>query len=63
MFDRHFEERNRSRNGDHRSPYYDSRRHSTGCRNHGDCDWCEGNRTFANRRRAPIVDNEELLSP
>lgn len=43
---------------DHRAPYYDSRRFSTGCKNHGSCEYCKNNRTFANRRREPIVDDE-----
>jgi len=60
-FDSHFENRNRSRNGDHRSPYYDSRRFDWGCRHGGSCEYCRGNRTFSNRRREPIID-EDLLS-
>ena len=43
---------------DHRAPYYDSRAVDSGCKNHGYCDWCRGNRTFANRKREPIVEEE-----
>lgn len=43
---------------DHRRPYYDSRRFDYQCRHGGTCDWCENNRRFANRRRAPIVEDE-----
>ena len=43
---------------DRRRPYYDSRQFDWTCRNHGSCGWCEGRRTFKNKRRAPIVIDE-----
>lgn len=33
------------------------KRISNGCKNHGSCDWCKGNRTYSNEHRAPIEDN------
>ena len=33
-----------------RGPYYDSRRFDSSCRHRGGCPYCEGNRTFRNRR-------------
>ena len=32
----------------------DDLRPSRGCSHHGDCDYCERNRTHSSRRRAPI---------
>jgi hypothetical protein len=29
---------------EHRKQYNDSKRISSSCRNHGDCDWCKNNR-------------------
>ena len=43
---------------DRRGPYYDTRQFDAGCKNHGSCDWCKGNRTHKNARRAPIVEDE-----
>lgn len=52
-FDRNYPNRK-----DHRRPYYDTRRFDRGCRNHGSCGHCVGNRTHKNDRRAPIVEDE-----
>lgn len=35
---------------DKRKPYRGGKAISRGCRNHGNCDWCEGNRTVNFRR-------------
>ena len=37
--------------------------HSSGCRHHGDCDYCANNRTHASRRRAPIEDDDNHFAP
>ena len=47
---------------DWRKQYRDSRAFDRYCRsNSGMCDWCSGNRTHKNRRRAPIVFMEEIM--
>ena len=33
-----------------RAPYTGAKRHMKGCRNHGSCSWCEGNRTHASAK-------------
>ena len=50
-----FDNQNPSRK-DWRKPYYDSRRFDWQCRHQGSCTYCERNRQFANRRRAPVLD-------
>lgn len=37
---------------EHRRPYHGSKAIYRACRNHGGCPWCEGNRQYANRKRA-----------
>ncbi len=39
----------------------ESRRGSTGCRNHGSCSWCTGNRTIANQV-ITLKTKEELIT-
>lgn len=34
-----------------RKPYRKAKAVSKLCRNHGACSWCEGNRTYKNRKR------------
>ena len=34
-----------------RKPYRGSKAFDPSCRNHGSCPWCEGNRTYKNRKR------------
>lgn len=36
---------------DRRRKYYDARRFSSGCRNHGSCGWCRGNRLYSSNKR------------
>jgi hypothetical protein len=43
---------------DRRKPYRKSARFDVTCRPGGECDYCKGNRTFRNRRREPIEDND-----
>lgn len=35
-----------------RKPYHSSKVIARSCRNHGGCQWCEGNRKYANLKRA-----------
>lgn len=58
---------------EHRRQYYGPTKHDTSCRPGGGCPWCEGNRTYNDRRRrrateeelksrmTTIDDNEEIL--
>ncbi len=41
---------------DHRQEYFGSKRFDRSCRNHGSCGYCTGNRLFANKKRAPIIE-------
>lgn len=44
---------------DWRKPYYPyCQQVDWTCRNGGSCKWCSEGRQFANKRRAPIEDNE-----
>jgi hypothetical protein len=36
---------------EHRKEYRDSRRFDRHCRNHGPCDYCEGNRTHFDKKQ------------
>jgi hypothetical protein len=38
-----------------RKPYKDSRRFDRSCRNHGNCGWCENQRTFTNKRKCFVA--------
>lgn len=44
---------------DRRKPFRRSASFDRSCRNHGDCDYCQGNRTHRNLRRAPVLTDEE----
>jgi hypothetical protein len=48
-FDTHYPNRK-----DKRKPYRKSKAVDRTCRNHGSCSYCEGNRTFSNKKREPI---------
>lgn len=41
-----------------RKQYYGSKRFDHTCRNHGSCKWCEGNRTFKNKKREQAFELE-----
>lgn len=41
-----------------RKPYRNSKAVDKSCRNHGNCKWCEDNRTYKNQKRIVGVDNE-----
>lgn len=42
-----------------RKPYRKGKAVDPTCRNHGGCPWCEGNRTYSNRKRKMKVEVEE----
>ena len=42
---------------EHRKPYYGSKAIDSTCRNHGSCSWCEGNRKYADRKRAEGIES------
>lgn len=44
---------------EHRKPYRGSKEFDKHCRNHGDCDWCKGNRTYKFKKREPVIEKEE----
>jgi hypothetical protein len=44
---------------EHRTPYRRSKSIDRSCRNHGSCDYCQSNRTHANKRRE-LSAQEEL---
>ena len=43
---------------EHRNPYRKSKAFDRSCRNHGSCSWCEGDRTFSNRKRRKFAEND-----
>lgn len=44
---------------EHRKEYRKSKRFDRGCRNHGDCDYCKGNRLHRFRKRE--LESKEKL--
>lgn len=48
---------------EHRKPYHGSKSIDPSCRNHGGCDWCEGNRKKKYTTKIIEADNklEEYL--
>jgi hypothetical protein len=36
---------------EHRKMYYGSKAIAKSCRNHGSCDYCQGNRSYKNKKR------------
>ena len=43
-----------------RKQWHDSRRFDPGCRNHGTCDWCAGNRKHKFRdRKPPTMEDDD----
>lgn len=40
---------------DHRKPYRGAKTIDRTCRNHGGCEWCRGNREYANRKRKDVT--------
>ncbi|CUN14721.1 Uncharacterised protein [Blautia hydrogenotrophica] len=43
---------------EHRKPYTGAKSIAKGCRNHGTCDWCLGNRTHKNDKRELAAEQE-----
>lgn len=41
-----------------RKPYIGNKKISPSCRNHKGCSWCEGNRTYKNRKRMEGAKDE-----
>ena len=44
---------------EHRKPYHGSKAIDRSCRNHGGCDWCEGNRKHKYRKIKIAMDDRE----
>lgn len=43
---------------EHRKPYRGAKAIDCACRNHGSCEWCEGNRTHKNDKRELVAEQE-----
>lgn len=43
---------------EHRKEYSGGKAVDKRCRNHGDCEWCKGNRTHKNRKRELAAEQE-----
>ena len=41
-----------------RKKYRGAKAIDASCRNHGTCEWCEGNRNYSNRKRREAADEE-----
>lgn len=46
---------------EHRKEYRGVKTISRNCRNHGSCSWCEGNRTYSNRKRLKSSEDKEEI--
>ena len=44
---------------EHRRKFYGAKAVDNTCRNHGSCSYCEGSRTFSNRREESRLDGQE----
>lgn len=44
---------------EHRKQYRGSKSFDRSCRCHGGCKWCEGNRTYKNRKRTAAAKDRE----
>lgn len=40
---------------DHRKSYQGAKAVDPTCRNHGNCEWCRGNREYANQKREYVT--------
>lgn len=43
---------------EHRKPYCGAKAIDKGCRNHGTCDWCRGNRIYRYNKRELAAEQE-----
>ena len=46
-------------NKEHRKPYRGAKAVDKSCRNHGNCLYCQGNRTYRNRKNRIRIEIEE----
>lgn len=46
---------------EHREPYRGAKAIDATCRNHGGCQWCEGNRKFKMRDKHPELPEEDEI--
>jgi len=44
--------------GEHRKPHKGSKRFDHTCRNHGTCGYCQGNRTYFDKKYRDAADNK-----
>jgi len=44
---------------EYRKNYFGSKRFDRSCRNHGNCGYCENNRTFKNKKREISCEQQE----
>ena len=44
---------------EHRKQYRGSKAIDPSCRNHGDCDWCKGNRMYSSTKRKESMEARE----
>ena len=42
---------------EHRRPYTGAKAIDRTCRNHGSCEWCQGNRQYASRKKAEAAES------
>lgn len=45
---------------EHRKPYRKAKAVDSTCRNHGDCPYCKGNRTYNSRRKLKGNKNQDI---
>lgn len=43
---------------EHREPYAGSKAIDRSCRNHGDCEWCLGNRLHSRKKSEAALDSD-----
>lgn len=43
---------------EHRKPYMNAKAIACGCRNHGTCDWCLGNRMYKYEKKKNACEKE-----
>ena len=42
---------------EHRRPYTGAKAIDRTCRNHGSCEWCQGNRQYASRKKEEAAES------
>lgn len=43
---------------EHRKPYTGGKKYAKSCRNHGGCEWCEGNRKYSRNKRELAAEQD-----